>query len=313
MTSPTRAEHRLPVRHRERGPRPAPAPAPATISARRAASSMRVDMDMDEAFARLAVAVAGLVGAPSACRLVALDREDRMHDQARTSRPRSVSSPITESTRNGMSSLTISITEIVLRCSPPPRRGCSKRTFGAPGLRLARNAQASRASAASSRGLVARPGPPARRGRTAAWRSRPAHRSCRRAAAGRPRRSRALRGALLVCRDARWRPARFMGASVQIERESSRPRHDCSGFARRRKGCRLPSTSCGDQDVPMKTQKKASKIKAKAGVRRASRAPDRRRTTPRSPRSSCRAASCRRRWRPISPSARRSSASCRTC
>ncbi len=49
-----------------------------------------------------------------------------------------------------MSSLTISITEIDLRCSPSEAFGCSKRIFGAAGLRVARNAHASRASAASS-------------------------------------------------------------------------------------------------------------------------------------------------------------------
>ena len=44
-----------------------------------------------------------------------------------------------------MSSLTISITEIDFRCSPSDASGDSKRIFGAPGLRVARNAQASRA------------------------------------------------------------------------------------------------------------------------------------------------------------------------
>ena len=52
-----------------------------------------------------------------------------------------------------MSSLTISITEtdLQLLAVRRPRRD-SKRIFGAPGLRVGRNAQALAASAASSRG-----------------------------------------------------------------------------------------------------------------------------------------------------------------
>ena len=60
---------------------------------------------------------------------------------------------MTESTRNGMSSLTISSTVIVFSRSPADAGGESKRIFGAPGLRTARNDQVSPASVASSCGL----------------------------------------------------------------------------------------------------------------------------------------------------------------
>ena len=65
--------------------------------------------------------------------LVALDPQDRMHDQPRA-RPRSASSAITESTRNGMSSLTISITEIDFRCSPSEAFGELEADFRRAGL-----------------------------------------------------------------------------------------------------------------------------------------------------------------------------------
>ena len=49
-----------------------------------------------------------------------------------------------------MSSLTISMTEIDLRRSPSDASGDSKRIFGAPALRMAKNDHAPLASAASS-------------------------------------------------------------------------------------------------------------------------------------------------------------------
>jgi hypothetical protein len=70
---------------------------------------------------------------------------------SRTSTPRSDNSPSTESTRNGISSLTISSTELALSRSWAPL-GDARRTFGVPGLRSAKSAQASAASAATSRG-----------------------------------------------------------------------------------------------------------------------------------------------------------------
>ena len=50
-----------------------------------------------------------------------------------------------------MSSLTISITEIWRSSSLAPGDGVAMRSFGAPGVRSARNAQADSASAAISR------------------------------------------------------------------------------------------------------------------------------------------------------------------
>ena len=69
---------------------------------------------------------------------------------SRKVRWRSDNSPITESNRNGMSSLTISITEIDLRSPEPSSGTVSKRTFGVPGLRSLRNAQARSPSMARS-------------------------------------------------------------------------------------------------------------------------------------------------------------------
>ena len=63
---------------------------------------------------------------------------------SRMSRARSLSSPTTESTRNGMSSLTTSSTE-----TPGAMSAATRRSFGAPGMRCAKNAQASPAITAS--------------------------------------------------------------------------------------------------------------------------------------------------------------------
>ena len=208
-----------------------------------------------------------------------------------------------------MSSLTISITEIDLRCSPSAAFGLLEADFRRAGLAGGEE----RPGLAGQRRELARrrsrPGPPARRARTAAQRNRPARRSCRRAGAcaAASMRARAARSSppgrsMIAC----W----FMCDSNR--ENQSRPRRDCSGFARQRKGCRLPSTSCGRRDVPMK-RKKPSNIKAKPASRRRRRSGRPRRTTARSPRSRCNAANFRRRCRPISPSARRSSASCPTC
>ena len=92
--------------------------------------------------------------------------------------PRSVNSPISESTRNGMSSLTTSITEIDLSRSPAEAGGETKRIFGSSGLRTARKAQASRARLASS-SRCRRAGLPAPCARTEHLRKSP---ECRREA-----------------------------------------------------------------------------------------------------------------------------------
>ena len=98
----------------------------------------------------------------------------------RTSRPRSASSPITESTRNGMSSLTISSTEIALSRSSRGRGrrrgGCSARPACAR-----RTAPRRRRRVPRSRGRRSASGPPARRARTAGRRNPPGRRGGRRA------------------------------------------------------------------------------------------------------------------------------------
>ena len=82
MTLADAAEHRPPVLHARRTSASTCSSA-CTISARRAASSTRVDVDVDEALARLVLVVArpSAGGAVELAGLVALDRQDRMHDQ----------------------------------------------------------------------------------------------------------------------------------------------------------------------------------------------------------------------------------------
>ena len=110
-------DHRPPVLHREphlgeHGSRPR------TRSARAAASSIAIDMDVDEAFAL----AAGGIGRAERRELAPCRVTPRTGcATSRTASSRSVSSPITESTRNGMSSLTISITEID-RCEAVERQ-----------------------------------------------------------------------------------------------------------------------------------------------------------------------------------------------
>ena len=93
----------------------------------------------------------------SACRRRRARRRTIGCATRRTSSPRSVSSAITESTRNGMSSLTISITEIDLSAR---RRRCGGRSRSGSSARRAcaslRNAQASRGQRREFGRLVAR-------------------------------------------------------------------------------------------------------------------------------------------------------------
>ena len=69
----------------------------------------------------------------------------------RTSTPRSASSPITESSRNGMSSLTISITEMWRSSSLAPAGRHRDPQLRRAGVALGEEAQADSASAAISR------------------------------------------------------------------------------------------------------------------------------------------------------------------
>ena len=203
-----------------------------------------LDVDMDEAFARLAVAAVRLLrrGLELAA-LVALDRNDRMRDQADVEARARSSSPITESTRNGMSSLTISMTEIVLRRSPSDASGDSKRIFGAPGLRMAKNDQALARKRRELGRVVAHQILRAPCARTSVRRNRPARRFCCRARAFLPHRC--VRGR---CGLRAWNDRRRRVGSCELIRRHwwDRPkrtgRANCSGFAWQRKGCRLPST-----------------------------------------------------------------------
>ena len=218
-----------------------------------------------------------------------------------------------------MSSLTISITEIDFRRSPSDAAGGSKRIFGAPGLRSARNAQALAGERRELGGVVARPDPPARRARTAARRNRPARRSCA------PRRSfaaasmRARRGASprLPGRSAM---IGLLGSCVRFESgmriRSRRNETTVVVSPRQRKGCRLPSAIADGRVTWRRNGKKPSNIKAKQAKPRPSRQPQRQ-TAKDDSEITALVAAARQAFagdgRPISTNARRSSASCRTC
>ena len=122
----------------------------AISSARRAASSMRsiwMWMKLSRCVAPADAPAPNAVSRPAGSRAtVKMGCTTR-----RISTPCSASSPMTESSRNGMSSLTISSTEICLSRSPPATApGDASRSLGAPAWRSPRNAQAVPARAASS-------------------------------------------------------------------------------------------------------------------------------------------------------------------
>ena len=124
-----------------------------TRAARRASSSTRSVWIWMKLSRRAAP-----VGAPSPANPIRLPLVSRSIANtgcttSRTSRPCSVNSPMIESSRNGMLSLTISRIDTVRRRSDPigPPRDCM-RTLAVPGGRSLRNSQASSASAATSRG-----------------------------------------------------------------------------------------------------------------------------------------------------------------
>jgi hypothetical protein len=77
-----------------------------------------------------------------------MDEQADIETNRRISRPRALSSPTTESTRNGMSSLTISST-----AAPRGAAAGSKRILATPASRSARNAQDGSAMPASSSAL----------------------------------------------------------------------------------------------------------------------------------------------------------------
>ena len=116
-----------------------------------------LDVDVDEAFARAPSLPAWLRagGASELAGLASRSTASTGCTTRRTSSPRSVSSPITESTRNGMSSLTISITETALsarrREPAATRSGFSARRACASH----KNAQASRGQRRELARLVA--------------------------------------------------------------------------------------------------------------------------------------------------------------
>ena len=146
-----------------------------------------LDMDVDEAFAQ------------GPARLRRRSPSPGRHRRARPRRPgcttRSMStpcsdsSPMTESTRNGMSSLTISSTEICLSRSPPrPHRVRQGGSWATPGLRSARKRPGRLRQCRQSPPAGSAPDPRAPRGRTRRRRMRSAPRSCRRPQAFRWRR-----------------------------------------------------------------------------------------------------------------------------
>ena len=105
-----------------------------TISVRRWASVDAAEWYVDEALVQRAPVAPRRRYPADLPDLSPLDREDRCASSC-TSSPRSVSSDITESTRNGMSSLSTSITEIDFRCSPALAAATRSGPWGA---RLAR-------------------------------------------------------------------------------------------------------------------------------------------------------------------------------
>ena len=213
-----------------------------TISARRAASSIARDMDVDEAFARLVLVVAALrSAAPSSLpALSRVDRQDRMHDQARRQ------AALGQFGHHRIDQERHVVVDDLdhrdrLEMLAVRRRRLLEADFRRAGLAGGEERPGLAGERREFGGVVA--DQVLRRGAAEQQRDKivrhvalvAAQELCGRIDAG-------ARGALLATGTVDDRllvHVRFKSG------ESIAPRQDCSGFARQRKGCRLPSTSCG--------------------------------------------------------------------